>query len=66
MTKQQLIDSIYGYLYREFNTLKENVGTDGESIWVDTPDGNYSVMVIECDKENDNDNNRGYGNVRYS
>ena len=54
MTKQQLIDTIYGYLYREFNTLKENVGTDGESIWVDTPDGNDSVMVIECEKENDN------------
>lgn len=53
MTKQQLIDIIYGYLYREFNTLKENVGTDGESIYVDTPDGNYSVMVIECtSKEN--------------
>ena len=54
MTKQQLIDTIYGYLYREFNTLKENVGTDGESIWVDAPDGNFSVMVIECEKENDN------------
>ncbi len=54
MKKQQLIDIIYGYLYREFNTLKENVGTDGESIWVDTPDGNYSVMVVECKKEVNN------------
>ena len=54
MTKQQLIDIIYGYLYREFNTLKENVGTDGESIWVDTSDGNYSVMVMKCEKEDDN------------
>lgn len=54
MTKQQLFDIIYGYLYREFNTLKENVGTDGESIWVDTPDGNYLVKVMKYEKENDN------------
>ena len=54
MTKQQLIDIIYGYLYREFNTQHENVGTDGESIWVDTPDGDFSVMVMECEKENNN------------
>ena len=54
MTKQQLIDSIYGFLYRTYDKRHESVGTDGESIWVDTPDGNYSVMVMECEKENDN------------
>lgn len=54
MIKQQLIAIIYSYLYRVFNTQHENVGTDGESIWVDTPNGNFSVIVMECEKENDN------------
>ena len=47
--KDQLLNAIYGYLYRTYNGLHEKVDTDGSSIWVDINGKTYSVSVVECE-----------------
>lgn len=53
--QEVLLNNIYGYLYRMYNSIHENVDTDGNTIWVDMSDGNtYAITINKCEKENDN------------
>ena len=56
MSSEDLLNSIYGYLYREYNNLHENVSTNGFSIWVDVDGKTFCVSVNECPNEKENNN----------
>lgn len=54
MLKELILNRIYGFLYREYDGLHNNVYTDGYNIWIDINDETYLVTVNKCEKEDDN------------
>ena len=49
--EEQILNRIYGFLYREYDGLHQNVDTDGNSIWIDIDGETYAVTVNKCEKE---------------
>lgn len=49
--EEQILNRIYGFLYREYDGLHQNVDTDGQNIFVDIDGDTYAITVVKCEKE---------------